>query len=54
VEQVKGVGGGAAEGILVKHLFGQGTDEGLAVQFTVVLFLGALDNVGNVKGSFSG
>jgi hypothetical protein len=39
---------------LVEHLFGQGADEGLAVEGTVVVPLGAQDDLVNMEGAFGG
>jgi hypothetical protein len=54
LEQAKGVGGGAAKGIVVEHLFSEGADEGLAPELATVVLLGALDDVGDMEGAFGG
>jgi hypothetical protein len=54
LEEVKGVGGGAGEGILIEHLFGEGADERLAAEWAMVLLPGALEDVSDMEGAFGG
>jgi hypothetical protein len=54
LEQVKGVGGGAGEGVLVEDLFGQGADQGLSSEWSPVVLLGALEDIGDMEGAFGG
>jgi hypothetical protein len=39
---------------LVQNLFGQGADEGLALEWTAVVLFGALDDLVDVEGAFGG
>jgi hypothetical protein len=50
VEEVEGVGGGPAEGVLVEDLFGQGADQRLAAELAPVLFKDAGDDLVEMQG----
>jgi hypothetical protein len=52
--EVKGVGGGADEGVLIQDLLGEGADQGLAAELAVVILFGALEDVGDMQGSLGG
>jgi hypothetical protein len=39
---------------VVEHLFGEGADEGLSPERTMVVLLGALEDVGDMEGAFGG
>ena len=54
MEEVEGVGGGADEGVAVEDFFGEGTDEGLAAEFTAEALLGLNEDVLDVKGAWGG
>jgi hypothetical protein len=51
LEEVKGIGSGAGEGILVEHLFGESADQGLPPEWTMVVLFGALEDVGDMEGT---
>jgi len=52
--EVKGVGGGADEGVLIQDLLGESADQGLAAELAVVILFGALEDVGDMQGSPGG
>jgi hypothetical protein len=52
--EVKGVGGGADEGVLIQDLLGEGADQGLAAELAVVILFGVLEDVGDMQGSLGG
>jgi hypothetical protein len=54
VEEVEGVGGGAGKGVAVEDFFGEGTDEGLAAEFTAEALLGLSQDVLDVEGAVGG
>jgi hypothetical protein len=53
-QEIEGVGGRAGEDVLVQDLFGQGANEGFAVESAVMVLFGALEDVTDMEGVFGG
>ena len=54
MEEVEGVGGGPAEGVLVENLFCEGADQRFPTELAMMVLFSALEDVVEVKGAFGG